>query len=351
MRVLVTGGAGYVGSFAAALLLRRGFEVWVYDDLSQGHAAAVPAERLIRGALAEGEKLAAILAEKRVDAVMHFAALALVGESVADPARYYRNNVGGTLALLEAMRSTGLKKIVFSSTCATYGVPERIPIAEDTPQQPVNPYGFTKLVIERALADYARAYGFGYAALRYFNACGGDPGGRLGEDHDPETHAIPLALQVALGRRDHFTIFGDDYPTPDGTCIRDYIHVDDLAEAHLRALERLPAGAGLCLNLGTGRGFSVREVLEACRRATGHPIPAQVGARRPGDPPLLVADPSRAQAELDWQPRYKDLDAIVKSAWRWHSSHPEGFGDRGGGRRAAGSRERAQAGTGGCHEL
>ncbi len=327
MRVLVTGGAGYVGSHAVARLLRSGHEVCVYDDLSRGHARAVPEGLLVEGVLADGAVLTATLREHRIEAVMHFAAYALVAESVADPALYYRNNVVGTLSLLDAMRAAQVGRIVFSSTCATYGEPARVPIPEDAPQHPVNPYGFTKLAIERALADYARAYGFGYAALRYFNACGAMPDGDLGEDHDPETHAIPLALRVALGQADHFTLFGDDYPTPDGTCIRDYIHVDDLAEAHVRALDRLEPGRGLCLNLGTGRGFSVREVVDACRRVTGREISVQVGPRRPGDPPELVAEADRAKVVLDWEPRYVDLDAIVATAWAWHRSHPEGFDD------------------------
>jgi UDP-glucose 4-epimerase len=327
VKVLVTGGAGYVGSHAAALLLRRGHEVVVYDDLSRGHAGSIPEEILVRGELADGTGLAALLAERQIDAVMHFAAFALVAESVADPALYYRNNVVGTLSLLEAMRFAGVHRVVFSSTCAIYGEPERVPIREDALERPVNPYGFTKLAIERALADYACAYGFGYAALRYFNACGASPDGSIGEDHDPETHAIPLALAAALGRRECFTIFGTDYPTPDGTCIRDYIHVDDLAEAHLRVLDRLEPQQGLCLNLGTGRGFSVREVVDSCRRVTGREIPVENGPRRPGDPPELVADPALARETLDWKARYVDLDRMVETAWRWHSTHENGFGD------------------------
>jgi UDP-glucose 4-epimerase len=327
VKVLVTGGAGYVGSHAAALLLRRGHEVVVYDDLSRGHAGSIPEEILVRGELADGTGLAALLAERQIDAVMHFAAFALVAESVADPALYYRNNVVGTLSLLEAMRFAGVHRVVFSSTCAIYGEPERVPIREDALERPVNPYGFTKLAIERALADYACAYGFGYAALRYFNACGASPDGSIGEDHDPETHAIPLALAAALGRRECFTIFGTDYPTPDGTCIRDYIHVDDLAEAHLLALDRLEPQQGLCLNLGTGRGFSVREVVDSCRRVTGREIPVENGPRRPGDPPELVADPALARETLDWKARYVDLDRMVETAWRWHSTHENGFGD------------------------
>ncbi len=327
MRILVTGGAGYVGSHTVAHLLQQGHEVVVYDNLSRGHARAVPAEILTRGELADESGLVRALAEHRSEAVMHFAALALVGESVADPALYYRNNVAGTISLLDAMRSVGVDRLVFSSTCATYGEPDRVPIPEDTPQRPTNPYGFTKLAMEQMLAECARAYDLTYASLRYFNACGAAESGDLGEDHEPESHAIPMALAVALGRNEHFTIFGDDYPTPDGTCIRDYVHVDDLARAHLAALERLRPGGSLCLNLGTGRGFSVREVVEACRRATGHEIPVRIGPRRAGDPPELVADPTQAKALLGWEPQHQELDSMVESAWRWHSRHPNGFQD------------------------
>jgi UDP-glucose 4-epimerase len=224
------------------------------------------------------------------------------------------------------MRAAGVWRIVFSSTTATYGAPQRIPITEDEPQLPINPYGFTKLVVERALADYAQAYGLGYAALRYFNAAGASPDGDLGEDHTPESHLIPITLQVALGQRPSLTVFGTDYPTPDGTCIRDYVHVDDLAAAHLAALERLEPGQGLKLNLGTGRGHSVRQVIDACRRVSGRPIPVVEGPRRAGDPPELVADSSRAQTQLGWQPRYLEIDQIVSTAWRWHSAHPRGYG-------------------------
>lgn len=327
MNVLVTGGAGYVGSFSARLLERNGLDVWVYDNLSKGHRGAAVADRLIVGDLENRQLLVDVLKDKQIDAVMHFAAFAYVGESVEEPAKYYQNNVVGTLSLFEAMRAVGVGRIVFSSTCATYGEPNRVPITEDEKQQPINPYGFTKLIIERALADYTQAYGWGYAALRYFNAAGASPDGEMGEDHDPETHLIPIVLQVALGQRDHVSVFGDDYPTPDGTCIRDYIHVDDLATAHLAALERLEAGTQLKLNLGTGQGASVREVIDACRRVTGHPIPAEISDRRPGDPPVLVADASLARETLGWQPQYTDVEAIAESAWRWHQSHPNGFGD------------------------
>jgi len=327
MSILVTGGAGYVGSHAARLLHRSGREIWVFDNLSEGHRSAVPDGRLIEGDLADRDHLESVLRKKRIEAVMHFAASAYVGESVTDPAKYYQNNVVGTCSLLQAMRAADVTRIVFSSTTATYGEPEKTPITEDETQQPINPYGFSKLVVERVLDDYARAYGWGHAALRYFNASGASSDGELGEDHDPETHLVPIVFQVALGQRTEIVVFGDDYPTADGTCIRDYVHVDDLATAHLAALDRLEAGKGLKLNLGTGRGHSVREVIDACRRVTGHSIPERTGPRREGDPPELVADSSLAQKTLDWRPRYADIESIVETAWRWHKSHPNGFGD------------------------
>lgn len=327
MNVLVTGGAGYIGSHAVRLLQKAGHDVWVYDNLSVGHRGAVAGDRLIVGDLHDRALLVSVLREKWIDAVMHFAAFALVGESVSDPAKYYHNNVVASLTLLDAMKAVGVRKMVFSSTTATYGVPERIPITETEWQDPINPYGFCKLVIEHALADYAAAYGFGYAALRYFNAAGASPGGDIGEDHKPESHLIPIVLQVALGQREHISIFGDDYPTPDGTCIRDYIHVDDLGSAHVKALEMLEPGTAIKLNLGTGKGNSVREVIEACRRVTGHAIPEVTAPRRPGDPPELVADSSLAQCTLNWQPRYTSIDEIVATAWKWHQAHPHGYDD------------------------
>lgn len=323
MNILVVGGAGYIGSHAMRWLSRKGHSVWAYDNLITGHRAAVPTGKLIVGELHDRTKLSSLFRELKIDAVMHFAAFAIVGESVADPAKYYENNVIGTLSLLEAMRSENVGKIVFSSSAATYGEPGISLIDEDTPQAPINPYGFTKLVIERALADYARAYGLAYAALRYFNAAGASPEGDIGEDHAIETHLIPLVLQVALGQREKITIFGGDYPTPDGTCIRDYVHVDDLADAHERALLRLKPGEGLCLNLGTGRGFSVREVIDVCRRITARPIREEIGARRNGDPAELVADPRLAKKLLQWQPKYIEVKSIVATAWKWHESHQQ----------------------------
>lgn len=325
MNVMVVGGAGYIGSHAVRLLLEAGHKVRVYDNLSRGHRAAVPEGMLVEGELADRTLVADTLRENNIDAVMHFAAFALVNESVNDPSLYYQNNVIAALELLEAMRETNVRKIVFSSTTATYGEPDTIPIPETTLQQPINPYGFTKLVIEQALADYAAAYGFAYAALRYFNAAGARPDGSIGEDHDPESHLIPIVLQVALGQRDKITVFGDDYPTPDGTCIRDYIHIDDLGDAHLRALDKLQPGKGLCVNLGTGKGTSVREIIEACREVTGHPIPEVMGERRAGDPPELIADARLAEELLGWKPQYMDVKSIVETAWNWHQSHPNGY--------------------------
>jgi UDP-glucose-4-epimerase GalE len=328
MNVLVTGGAGYVGSHATRLLEQRGHSTWVYDNLSEGHRAAVRSERLVVGDLMDRGRLETLLREKRIEAVMHFAASAYVGESVENPAKYYQNNIVATLSLMEAMRAAGTRCIVFSSSCATYGTPLKIPMTEDEPQHPINPYGFTKLAIEHALTDYAHAYGWGFAALRYFNASGAATDGSIGEDHQPETHLIPLVLQTALGQRKEVLVYGDDYPTADGTCIRDYVHVDDLATAHEAALERTARGAQLKLNLGTGSGASVRQVIDACCRITGKPIPSRTVARRPGDPPELIADASRAQAELEWSPQFTSMEAIVQTAWRWHSTHPRGFDDR-----------------------
>ena len=282
---------------------------------------------LVEGDLLDTDALTELLKSRKIEAVIHFAAFALVGESVHNPAKYYHNNVTGTLSLLDAMRATDVPRIVFSSTCATYGIPASSPIDESFPQKPVNPYGFTKLCIERALDDYAHAYGISFAALRYFNAAGASPDGDLGEDHTPESHLIPLVLQVALGQRKSIRIFGDDYPTPDGTCIRDYIHVNDLADAHLAAMERISPDHCLKLNLGTGTGYSVQEILAACREVTGKDIPAEMGPRREGDPPELVADASLAHKILEWKPRYQDVRETIETAWRWHNTHPNGYAD------------------------
>jgi UDP-glucose-4-epimerase GalE len=327
MRILVTGGAGYIGSHAVRLFLSRGHDVWVYDNLSQGHRKAVPADRLIVGDLDEIPRLDHTLLINRIEAAVHFAAFTYVGESVQDPGKYYRNNLVNTLNLMECLRRHRIGRLVFSSTAATYGVPEKVPITEDEPQRPINPYGSGKLAVERALADYAVAYGLGYAALRYFNAAGASPDGSIGEDHDPETHLIPLILQAVLGQKPSIEVFGVDYPTPDGTCIRDYIHVDDLAEAHLLALERLEPGKGLCYNLGIGRGYSVREVIRTAEKVTGKAVPVREGPRRPGDPPVLVASSEKIQRELGWKPRYAELRPIIETAWNWHRQHPKGYND------------------------
>jgi UDP-arabinose 4-epimerase len=318
--ILVTGGAGYVGSHACKMLARAGYRPVVFDNLLRGRREAVRWGPLVEGDLADSARLSAALAEHRVSAVMHFAAYAYVGESVADPALYYRNNLAGTLSLLEAMRNAGVGEIVFSSTCATYGTPDAVPIREDSPQRPVNPYGETKLAIERALHWYGQAYGVRSVALRYFNAAGADPEGEIGECHEPETHLVPLVLQAALGQRPRIDIYGTDYPTPDGTAIRDYVHVQDLAVAHLRALERLRGGGGnIAVNLGAGHGRSVREVIAAAEAATGRKVPAQAAPRRPGDPPALVADPSLAAEILGWRPRHSDLDTIIRTALAWQT--------------------------------
>jgi UDP-glucose-4-epimerase GalE len=319
--VLVTGGAGYIGSHACKILARAGYQPVVFDNLSRGHRQAVRWGPLVEGDLADRERLVMALQTHSVSAVVHFAAFAYVGESVADPALYYRNNLAGTLSLLEAMRAARVDKIVFSSTCATYGIPEGIPIRETAPQLPVNPYGETKLAIERALRWYGEAYDLRSVSLRYFNAAGADSEGEIGERHEPETHLVPLVLQAALGQRSHIDIYGSDYPTADGTAIRDYIHVEDLAEAHLRALEHLSAGReSAALNLGTGRGHSVREVITAAEAVSGRAVPWRNAARRAGDPPVLVADPSLAAKRLGWRARHSDLHTIIGTALAWHES-------------------------------
>lgn len=328
MHILVTGGAGYIGSHAVRLFLERGHDVWIYDNLSCGHRSAVPADRLIVGDLNETHRIDQVMMERRIDAVVHFAAFTYVGESVQQPAKYYQNNLVNTLNLMECMRRHKVERFIFSSTAATYGVPEKMPITEDTPQAPINPYGASKLAVERALADYAHAYRLGFAALRYFNASGAHPDGTIGEDHAPETHLIPLIILAALGKRPQIEIFGSDYPTPDGTCVRDYIHVNDLAEAHLRALEKLQPGQQMHYNLGIGHGYSVREVIAAVEAVTGKKVPIKEGPRRAGDPPVLVASSDKIQTELGWQPHYTDIQAIVETAWNWHKAHPKGYKDR-----------------------
>ena len=328
MKVLVAGGAGYIGSHTVLALQEAGHEPVVYDNCSRGHREAIEALGVpaVVADLDDREALRNALAEHRPDCVMHFAAYAYVGESVHEPLMYYRNNVATTVGVLEAMREAGVNKFVFSSTCAVYGDPEKVPITEDDRKAPVSPYGRSKWQVEQILSDLAAADdSFRYAALRYFNACGCDPEGRVGEDHDPETHLIPVVLQAIQGKRDKVTVFGTDYPTPDGTCVRDYIHVADLADAHIRAMDALDREKVIKLNLGTGRGFSVREIIECAEKVTGKPAPVEYGPRRAGDAVALYADPSAAKEVLGWEARYKDPEQIIRTAWAWHEKHPDGY--------------------------
>jgi UDP-glucose 4-epimerase len=326
MAILVTGGAGYIGSHTVAELLAKGEEVVVVDNLIQGHKEAVLGGKLYVGDLRDGEFMDSVFRDNEIDAVIHFAANSLVNESMKDPFKYYHNNVFGTLCLLEKMNAYGVKRIVFSSTAATYGEPESSPIVESSRTQPTNTYGETKLAMEKMMKWFDTAHDIKYTSLRYFNAAGAHENGIIGEDHSPETHIIPIILQVALGQRSHISIFGDDYGTPDGSCIRDYIHVSDLADAHLLAVEKLREGAESSIyNLGSGNGFSVKEVVDIAREVTGHAIPAVIEARRAGDPAALVASSIRAREELGWQPKRENLATIIQSAWNWHSQHPNGY--------------------------
>jgi UDP-glucose-4-epimerase GalE len=325
--ILVTGGAGYIGSHAAKALKLAGYRAVVYDNLDAGHRGALRFGEFVQGDIGDVAAVRDALRRHRIFGVMHFAAFLDVGESVREPARYYRNNVGGALGVLEAMVAESVQYFVFSSTCATYGEPIETPIAETHPQRPINSYGETKLAVERALPHFDRAHGLHSVALRYFNAAGADPEGEIGEDHSPEIHVIPRAIQAATGGPG-LTVFGDDYPTPDGTCLRDYIHVTDLAEAHVRALESIvETGKSTAYNLGTGRPHSVRDVIGTVERVTGKKVPWTLGPRRPGDPAVLYAASQKAHAELHWTPRLGDLDAIVRTAWEWHRTHPHGYGD------------------------
>jgi UDP-glucose-4-epimerase GalE len=332
MRILVTGGAGYIGSHTVRQLLAGGHEVTVYDSLEYGHRQAVPAANLVVGDLRDIEHLDQLLVVNRIEAVVHFAAYTSVPESVGQPSKYYTNNLVYSLQLLDRCRRNRIERFVFSSTAAVYGMPDyeqpdAIPIKEAARKEPVNPYGATKLAFERALEDYAFAHPFGYCALRYFNAAGAAADGTIGEDHTPETHLIPIVIQAVLGKRPHVEIYGTDYNTPDGTCVRDYVHVDDLAAAHVLALEKLGPGKKLAYNVGIGRGYSVREVIAAVEAVSGRTVPVKEATRRAGDPPVLVASPARIRAELGWSPQYTNLKAIVETAWRWHQSHPNGYGE------------------------
>lgn len=327
MNVLVTGGAGYIGSHTVYELTKSNFKVVVYDNLSKGHQAAVPGNAVfVEGDIRDRDKLAATFKEYNISAVVHFAADSLVGESMSHPSKYYHNNVHATLELLDTMRECCINKIVFSSTAAVYGEPSQWPITEDMPTCPTNVYGKTKLIIEGMLADFQAAYDLQYVSLRYFNAAGALAGSSIGEDHSPESHLIPLILKTALGQRETIDIYGTDYPTADGSCIRDYIHVTDLADAHVRALTHLlKLGESRIYNLGSQNGFSVREVIEKAKQITGMNITVREAARRAGDPAILVASSERIKSELGWKPQYSDLDTIIQSAWEWHKNNPKGF--------------------------
>ena len=324
--ILVTGGAGYIGSHTVRELRERGMDVVVYDNLSTGHIESIGDIPFVKGDLFDVELLRKTFREYGVDSVIHFAAYSLVGESMVNPAKYYHNNVAGTLALLDAMLAENVKYLVFSSSAATYGDCGDGLITENSPQNPTSVYGQTKLMMEQFMQDYDKAYGMKYVALRYFNAAGAHASGEIGEAHNPESHLIPLILQVSNGKREQINIFGDDYPTHDGTCIRDYIHITDLADAHIKALEYLKnGGKSTYYNLGNGNGFSVKEVIDTVEKVVGSPVKKQVVERRPGDPASLVASSEKIQKELGWKPKYDTLDSIVASAWKWHSTHPDGF--------------------------
>jgi UDP-arabinose 4-epimerase len=321
MKVLVTGGAGYIGSHTCKALASQGITPVTIDNMVYGHEWAVKWGPFYKVDIQDTEKVADILRKEKVEAVLHFAAYAYVGESHENPLKYYQNNVVGSMSLFEAMRKADVPKLVFSSTCATYGIPKEVPISESADQNPINPYGSTKLMVERILKDYIKPYRFSAVALRYFNASGADPEMEIGEDHSPETHLIPLTLDAAFGKRESLTVFGTDYPTPDGTCIRDYIHVNDLADAHIRALQRLNEPRFEAYNLGTGSGSSVKEVISAVEKVTGKKVPVQYGTRRPGDPPALVASGDLARQTLGWNPKSSNLEFIVQTASQWHQKH------------------------------
>lgn len=328
MAILVCGGAGYIGSHMVAELLENGEEVVVLDSLEKGHKEALLGGKLYIGDLRDKEILNKVFTENKIDAVIDFAAYSLVGESMTEPLKYFNNNVWGTINLLEAMNEHNVKYIVFSSTAATYGEPDEVPILETSKTIPTNAYGESKLLVEKILRWCDHAYGIKYTTLRYFNAAGAHISGKIGEDHSPESHLIPIILSVATGNRDKIMMYGDDYNTPDGTCVRDYIHVSDLASAHSLALKRLMAGGDSAIyNLGNGTGFSVKEIVEIARKVTGHPIPAEVAPRRAGDPAILIASSDKATKELNWKPKYNSVETIIETAWNWHNNHPNGYND------------------------
>ena len=327
MRVLVCGGAGYIGSNMTAMLAATGFEPIVFDNLSTGHRSAVADAEFVQGDLADYELLAKMLKEYKIDVVMHFAALIEVGESVQSPLKYYHNNLSNTQTLLSAMEATGVEKFVFSSSAAVYGMPKKVPVTEDAPKEPINPYGETKWAVERMCHYQSQTGKLSYAALRYFNAAGAGNNASLGEDHRPESHLIPLTIQAAIGKRTEVQIYGTDYPTPDGTCIRDYIHIDDLCRAHLLALKKLDESSELVYNLGNNKGYSVKEVIETVKKVSGRDFKVVASDRRPGDAPILTSDATKAKTELGWEPEFPELEEIISTAWQWHSEHPDGYPD------------------------
>ena len=330
MNILLTGGAGYIGSACLRRLLRHGHNPIAFDNLTEGNPPSVPdaANRLVVGELADRKLLTEVMLDRKIEAVMHFAALTSVPDSISDPDSYYSVNVLGTKNVLDAMRDANVRRIVFSSTSATYGFHNEMPLRETSAQLPETPYGTTKQAAERMIAEYSRAYNFGYTLLRYFNAAGADPDGQFGEDHKKEGHLIPLILYTALGRRDKVLLYGNDWPTPDGTCVRDFVHTDDLAQAHQLAIESLEPGMGRVYNLGSGTGSSLLDVLKACEQAVGAPIPHEIVGRRPGDPAILIATPEKIMKELGWKPQFPDIQSITATAWRWHSSHPQGYASK-----------------------
>lgn len=327
MNILVTGGAGFVGSACVRWLVKHGHNPIAYDNMKEGHKSAVPDGRLVVGDIHSTDALAALMGRLKTDAVMHFAAATYVGESVTNPDYHYGNNIAGTLSLLRAMQKSGVKRMLFSSTCATYGMNPKVPMSEESQQDPFSPYARTKLAVEWMIRDFAHAYGLGYTLLRYFNAAGADDDAKFGEDHRPETHIIPLVLDIPMGRRKEFTLFGTDYPTHDGTCIRDYIHTSDLAQAHHLAIEATTPTTAEVYNIGTGNGQSNLQIIKACEEVTGVKIPVKTAERRPGDPPALVADPTKLKTRLGWKPKYTNIVDTVRTAWNWHKANPNGYPD------------------------